>query len=299
MGSLSKALVLSLLIVLLYSQTNTVSTSVYTLNDQTYSYIFGAGDSTSSSTARTSTSSDVFIPDSTYTPPTTGPAPATIICPANQVYDNVLCQCVCVVGYYFAGNICVPYATVTPTCGLNQVYQNNRCVCAVGYFLIGSVCDVCPPYSTYDLGSTSCACSNGYKLVQGECRLAYVAPPVIVPVPVVCGINQQNLNGICTCLKDFYLILGVCTYCVAPNYYDPQNAICRPNCSKNQVFDINSNTCVCNGGFVNVQGQCGQCPAYSIYDKAKANCDCINGYTFNSGACIPATKAPIQNTLPV
>jgi hypothetical protein len=56
---------------------------------------------------------------------------------------------------------------------------------------------------------------------------------------------------------------------------------------------------VCNGGFVNIQGTCGQCPPYSVYNKAIAQCDCINGYTFNSGACIPVTNAPTKPELPV
>jgi len=233
MRTLSTALLLSLLIVLLYSQTTKVDSQIYTLDGQNYAYIFGAGDAGSSTTPRNSTTNS-YTPDSTYTPPATGPAAATITCPINQVYDNILCQCVCAVGFYFVNNICVEYSKVIPVCGKNQVYQNNRCVCAIGYFLIGSNCDVCPPYSTYNLATTSCICATGYDLVQGECRLRYVAPPQpVLPPPVVCGLNQENINGVCTCLKDFYLIKGVCTYCVAPNYYDSQNAICRPKCKLN------------------------------------------------------------------
>lgn len=294
MASLTKSLILSLLVVLLYSQATSLDNSVYSLNGQTYSYIFGTGDSSTSKTPRTSTTNS-YTPDSTYTPPATGPAPATITCPINQVYDNVLCQCVCVVGYYFVNGTCVAFSNVVPVCGKNEVYQNNRCVCAIGYYLIGSTCDVCPPYSTYNLATTSCVCAAGYELVQGECRLRYVPPPQpVVPEPIVCKLNEQLVNGICTCLKDFYLIKGVCTYCVAPNYYDAQYAICRPKCELNQVLDLNSNTCICNSGFVNVNGKCGVCPAYSIYNKVAAQCDCIVGYTFNSGACIPATTAPIR-----
>ena len=100
-------------------------------------------------------------------------------------------------------------------------------------------------------------------------------------------------------MKDFYLVKGVCTYCVSPNYYDAQFAICRPTCANNQVYDLNSNNCVCNGGFVNINGRCGVCPAYSIYNKESARCECIVGYTFNSGACIPSTTAPVKPSLPV
>ena len=64
-------------------------------------------------------------------------------------------------------------------------------------------------------------------------------------------------------------------------------------------MDLNTNTCVCNGGFVSIQGKCGQCPAYAVYNKATAQCDCISGYAFNSGVCIPATTAPAKYSLPV
>lgn len=299
MGFLSKALLLSFLVVLLYSQVTTPDNSVYVLNGQSYAYIYGNGDSSGSSTGRSSTPDSTYIPDSTYSPPVTGPAPATITCPINQVYDNILCQCVCVVGYYFANNTCVAYSNVIPICGKNQVYQSNRCVCAPGFFLIGNACDVCPPYSTYNLSSTSCICAQGYILLNGECRLPYSPPVQPTPTPLVCSINQEIKDGICVCLKDFYIVKGVCTYCVAPNYYEPQLAICRPTCTLNQVYDLNSNICVCIGGFVNILGTCGQCPPYSVYNKAIAQCDCINGYTFNSGACIPVTTAPTKPELPV
>jgi len=293
MSPLSKALLISFLLVLLNSQTQQTKDSLYDLNGQTFSYIYGSGDSAGSSSARnTSSNANAYTPDSSYTPPVQGPAPATINCPVNQVYDNVLCQCVCVKGYYFANSTCVVYTNIVPTCGRNQVYQNNRCVCAPGFFLIGSVCDSCPPYSTYNLNTTSCVCAEGYVYVAGDCRLVNVVVPVPVPQPITCSINQQLVNGTCVCLKDFYVVKGVCTYCVAPNYYDTQNAICRPTCAINQVLDLGTNTCICNSGFVNIQGQCGQCPAYSVYNKLAAQCACINGYTFNSGACIPSTTPP-------
>ena len=119
MGYLSKACLLSLLIVLLYSQATSLDNSIYSLEGQAYSFIFGSGTATSSSNTPRSTTTNFYTPDSTYTPPTSGPAAATITCPTNQVYDNVLCQCVCIVGYYFVNNMCVPYQIVQPVCGKN------------------------------------------------------------------------------------------------------------------------------------------------------------------------------------
>ena len=111
-----------------------------------------------------------------------------------------------------------------------------------------------------------------------------------------CGINEQLVNGICTCLPDFYLIKGACTYCAAPNYYDAQLAICRPVCTSNQQLDLASLKCVCIGGFNNIDGQCGVCPAYSVYNAHTGKCVCIEGYTFSSGLCIPKTTPPLPPT---
>lgn len=170
----------------------------------------------------------------TYVPPSKGPTPAQIDCPYNQVYDNILCQCVCIIGYHFEGSDCVPNGVPTATCGKNEVYQDGRCGCAQGFFLIGEACDVCPPYSAYNLPTLSCLCIPGYVLANGACALPYVPPaPVPVPVPPTCTINQQLVNGICVCLEGFYLIKGVCTYCAAPRYYDAQLAVCRPTCGLN------------------------------------------------------------------
>lgn len=121
-----------------------------------------------------------------------------------------------------------------------------------------------------------------------------------MPTPPTCSINQQLVDNICQCLPNFYLVKGVCTYCVAPNYYDAQSAICRPTCSANQVLDINSLTCICQSGFFNINGKCGGCQAYSTYNPKAKSCDCIQGYTLNNGNCIPATRAPVPTRpLPV
>jgi len=119
MGSLSKAFLFSLLAVLLYSQATSLDNSIYSLEGQTYSFIFGSGSATSNSNTPRTITTNFYTPDSTYTPPASGPAAATITCPTNQVYDNVLCECVCILGYYFVNNICVPYSTVVPVCGKN------------------------------------------------------------------------------------------------------------------------------------------------------------------------------------
>lgn len=84
----------------------------------------------------------------------------------------------------------------------------------------------------------------------------------------------------------------MCTYCVAPNYYDAQMAICRPTCKTNQQLDLASMRCICIGGFSNINGECGVCPAFSVYSAHDENCLCIEGYTFSSGKCIPKTTAP-------
>jgi len=102
MASLRKAFVLALLVVLLYAQTAPVNTSLYTLNTQTYQHIYGIGTSSSSTVSRASDSSGAaFKTDGNYVVPPTSPPPVQIRCPINQIYDNILCQCVCIVGFYF------------------------------------------------------------------------------------------------------------------------------------------------------------------------------------------------------
>ena len=292
MSFFSKAIVVCLLVGLLMAQS---STTQYTLNGKTYTYIYGSGNvAANSGSARSDASASTYVPDSTYVPPATGPAPATINCPINQVYDNVLCKCVCILGYYMSNGICYPNVENNPTCGRNQVYRDKRCVCAEGFYLIGGLCDVCPPYSTYVLSTLSCQCAQGYVLEAGECREIYNPPPQ-PPAPVIptCGVNQRLVNNICTCLNGFYLIKGVCTECASPNYYDAQLAVCRPTCSANQQLDLNTLKCICLGGFNNINGECGVCPAYSVYNADAQTCSCIDGYTFDSGLCIPKTSVPM------
>ena len=164
--------------------------------------------------------------------------------------------------------ICYANNPLNPVCGLNEVYRDKRCGCAEGYYLIGTVCHVCPPYSTYKINTLSCECATGYVLVQGICRKIYNPPPQ-PPTPDVptCKVNEELINNNCVCKKDFYLVKGVCTHCVSPNFYDAQLAICRPTCGKNEQLDLSTVKCVCIGGYQNMDGTCGVCPAYSIYNK--------------------------------
>ena len=276
------------------------TSNTYTLGGETYQYIYGSGAASSNTADRSSGPTTQFVPDSAYVPPASVAVSQSIVCPVNQVYNNILCECVCILNYYMKDGVCLKFDPINPICGRNQVYRDKRCVCDTGYYLIGTICDVCPPYSTYNLAGLNCVCAQGYELVQGQCRLKVIVPvPPVINVPV-CGLNERLVNNICTCLPNYYLIRGVCTACVAPSYYDAQLALCRPNCTTNQQLDISSLTCVCIGGFVNINGTCKTCPAYSVYNRARLTCDCITGYTFSSGMCIPETTAPRPpSTLPV
>ena len=118
----------------------------------------------------------------------------------------------------------------------------------------------------------------------------------MAPSPPVCSINERLLNNICICIEDFYFIKGQCTYCPAPNTYDPQLAICKPRCQLNEVLDINVVKCVCASGFNDINGNCGKCRPYSVYNKNTRTCDCVQGYVLNNFNCIPETHAPIKPT---
>ena len=284
-----------LLLSVLLGLTLASSESVYTVDGQTFQHIFGSGQASASQVAQVQTN---FA--NTNLPKPKGPDPVEIDCPYLQVYDNILCKCVCIFGYYMAGDKCVPYS-VPPVCGNNEVYQDGRCVCDIGYYLIGDKCDTCAPYSVYDIASLSCKCIEGYVRVNGNCARVYT-PPVLPPVPQppTCGINEELVGQVCQCRSGFFLIKGVCTYCAEPNFYDAQLAICRPRCGSNEVLDLNSVTCICEGSFVKVDGVCGSCPAYSIYNSRTSTCDCVQGYELNAGRCIPITFAPVPEVpLPV
>lgn len=298
-----KAILLSLFVVAIFSQAITIdnSSAYYTQQGQTYQYIYGTGIQ-DPSTLGDRNSSAVKSGDNsqaTYVSPPTGPTPVQITCPHNQVYDNILCQCVCIIGFYFEGSECVPYTNIIPTCNKNEIYKDGRCVCEQGFFLIGNKCDICPPYSTYDLPTLSCPCVYGYALLNGICALIY-NPPTPPPKKIIpsCSINQKLINDNCVCLDNFYLIKGICTYCAAPNYYDAQLAICRPYCKINEVFDINSLICICNSGFFNINGECSVCIPFSTYNIYQKRCDCIQGYTLNNGNCIPSTRPPVISNPP-
>ena len=117
MRSLTKAIVLSLLLVLLYSQNSHSPNTVYTLEGQQYLYTYGSGANGGSNTPRSEPHQDTFVADSTLIPVNYKADRAQINCPRNQVYNNILCECVCIRGYYMHGGICYPNNPQDPVCG--------------------------------------------------------------------------------------------------------------------------------------------------------------------------------------
>jgi hypothetical protein len=93
----AKAVFLSLLIVLLQAQS---VSNTYSLNGHTFQYIYGSGAEPSTTGGdRPDEPQQQFVPDSAYVPPATS-KPSTVTCPINRVYNNILCECVCIMGYY-------------------------------------------------------------------------------------------------------------------------------------------------------------------------------------------------------
>ena len=112
----TKAIILSLLLVLLQAQS---ASNQYTINGQTYQYIYGSGHQPVTNAGdRSNTSPTSFVPDSGYTPPHTS-TPSYVNCPINQVYNNILCECVCILGYYMSSKQCVKFNPHNPVCGKN------------------------------------------------------------------------------------------------------------------------------------------------------------------------------------
>jgi hypothetical protein len=121
MTSLKKALLLSLLVAVLYSQSGGLDNpAVYTVDGQTYSTIYGSGSADQNNLGtRTTTTAATFSTSNTYIAPAVAPPPAVINCPYNQVYDNIQCKCVCINGFYFDGATCVALSNYSPNCGKN------------------------------------------------------------------------------------------------------------------------------------------------------------------------------------
>jgi hypothetical protein len=116
-----RLLLVALLIAAISSQSAPVASGTYyTQQNQTYQYVYGSGSQDSNSLGdRSAASVTAGSQAAAYVVPATGPAPVQVTCPYNQVYDNVLCQCVCLIGYHFEGSLCVVNTAPTAVCGRN------------------------------------------------------------------------------------------------------------------------------------------------------------------------------------
>ena len=94
----TRILLFAVLVALLSSQSAPVTTGTfYTVQNQTYQYVYGNGAEGSNALGdRSANTVTAGQQTTTYTAPATGPAPVQVTCPYNQVYDNILCQCVCI-----------------------------------------------------------------------------------------------------------------------------------------------------------------------------------------------------------
>ena len=128
-----KAFIIAIILGLLFNTLVADNSNHYTLGGQTYSYIFGSGSGSGSGSQRDDHSAVAAASSSSsyYSKHHNGkPDPSTITCPINQAYDNVLCECVCIIGYFMKNGVCYPNVGDNPVCGRNQVYRDSRCVCA-------------------------------------------------------------------------------------------------------------------------------------------------------------------------
>jgi hypothetical protein len=95
-------LLLTLLIAALNSQSASLGNATYyTVQNQTYLYVYGTGSESQNALGNRTASTVQAGSQTTFTATATGPTPVQITCPYNQVYDNILCQCVCIIGYHF------------------------------------------------------------------------------------------------------------------------------------------------------------------------------------------------------
>ncbi len=135
-------------------------------------------------------------------------------------------------------------------CPPNQSFVNGTCQCNQGFFLNNTIC-VCPTNETNVNGT--CQCNSG--LIRSD-TTGRCCPP-----------NEQFFGGSCNCNPTFYRDDGSKS-CVCPQYQHVENG-----------------TCVCDTGFLTINGSC-QCPPNE--EVVAGSCRCKNGFYKDNatGVCV-------------
>ncbi|KAL4480718.1 hypothetical protein ABPG72_014493, partial [Tetrahymena utriculariae] len=178
-------------------------------------------------------------------------------------------------------------------CRSNSTLQNQSCPCNRAYVDLNGDCFPCPKYCSTCTSQTICsACQAGYYLAtDGTC--VFVCPINFIPdqanTNCVCRLNSTQLNLQCPCNIGYIEINGSCQQCpqfcdvctsqtvcfqCSQNYYLTVEGICASPCPQTFIVDstlkkcvcdtnraLQNLRCVCNIGYIEINGVCQQCPS--------------------------------------
>jgi len=221
----------------------------------------------------------IVTPAATPTPTPVQPVPSSsgsVSCPSNS-YDNGLGTCVCNSGYYFSNQGCIQGSP----CPSNSTRQaDGSCKCNAGLTNYNGFCSKCPSgalwssqsntcifvcgqNSIYNSSVNACVCNPGYGILSGQCQTCpnsyFISNGYCVTCPVNSAPNPTTNN--CDCLTGFYT-----------NQY----GICTQKCGTNEIYDTNSQQCLCLQGLGRVNGVCTVCPAGSKPTSDGSACSVCN-----------------------
>lgn len=219
-----------------------------------------------------------------------------IVCPpySTLVYKGNDYECICDKGYIKFGDKC------TYKCGVNEIWEGGKCICEKWFAKIDGVCQKCPPNSKVAKDGESCICDKDYywNSITKKCDYL-VCPPYSKVV--------WNKGYDCECDEG----------------YVKKGKKCVDACGPYQVWKWDK--CVCQDGYVEMDGVCKSCPPYSkpssdgkscicktdyywnaptwkcdylvcgdgaqvVYKKGQYICECADGYEYHYGKC----EAPIR-----
>lgn len=234
------------------------------------------------------------------------------LCPVNTFSDTVgsasctLCpdhtssnagavhkyDCLCNIGYFFNGSVCIACAPGTYKDVVSSVQQCTAC--GMHHYLplsadgTADVCRSCPAFSVVPgyqgFGILSCVCDSGYIRANDttcrECKQDHYCTTQYTEV--ACPSNSHSTPATadevnCMCDAGYYGFGVLCTICPV-NFFCPYETAnpqaCPPNASTVGVTGRQSiEDCVCDIGYYKEDNECHLCAKDSwCYANVKYNC---------------------------
>ncbi|EAR93476.2 transmembrane protein, putative (macronuclear) [Tetrahymena thermophila SB210] len=204
-------------------------------------------------------------------------------------------------------------------CRLNSTQSNLQCPCNTGYIDVNGDCKSCPSNCDVCTSQTVCfQCSiNYYLTVQQTC--VFPCPQTFIidsaSKKCVCGANRTLQNNLCPCNSSYVDINGDCQPCSSncllctsqtscticqQSHYLTSEMTCVAQCPLTFVVNANqtkcicdtnrtltNNKCVCNSGFIEIDGICQSCPQNCSTCSSQKICTvCQIGYYLTAdGIC--------------